>query len=135
MAIDAGAGATVVRVVEPADTARAMGSGDLDVLGTPRLLAWFEQATMAALAGRVEPDRTSVGSRADIVHARASAVGVSVRVRAELVHVDGRLLRFDVVAEQDSDGATAVVAHGQVTRVLVDRERFLRRLAGPGGSR
>ncbi len=46
-------------------------------------------------------------------------------MRCELVHVDGRLLRFDVRAE---DGAGVVVGHGQVTRVVVDRARFLARL-------
>lgn len=135
MAVETGAVATIARVVEAADTARSLGSGDLDVLGTPRLLAWCEEATVAALVGRLEPAQSTVGSRVELTHARASAVGVSVLVRAELVHVDGRLLRFDVVAEADSDGASAVVAHGQVTRVVVDRERFLGRLRGPGGTR
>jgi len=128
MSSDTGAAASVVRVVGPEDTALALGSGDLEVLATPRLLAWCEQATLAALVGRLEPAQSSVGTRVELTHARASALGASLRVRADLVHQDGRLLRFDVVAEQDSDGASAVVAHGQVTRVLVDRERFLRRL-------
>ena len=35
-------------------------------------------------------------------------------MRADLVHRDGRLLRFDVVAEQESAGAVVVVARGQV---------------------
>ena len=126
--VDPGSTASIVRTVEPDDTARALGSGDLDVLGTPRLLAWCEQATVAALEGQLDPGQSTVGSRVEITHARASAVGASVRVNADLVHVDGRLLRFDVVAEQDADGASAVVAHGQVTRVVVDRERFLARL-------
>ena len=49
-------------------------------------------------------------------------------VRAELVGVDGRLLRFEVVAEH-SDGR--VVAHGRISRVVVDRLRFLRRSGAP----
>ncbi len=126
--VNPGATASIVRSVEPDDTARALGSGDLDVLGTPRLLAWCEQATVAALDGQLDPGQSTVWSRVEITHARASAVGTSVRVSADLVHVDGRLLRFDVVAEQDAGGASAVVAHGQVTRVVVDRERFLARL-------
>jgi predicted thioesterase len=63
-----------------------------------------------------------------IEHTRASPVGAGVTVRAELVHVDGRLLRFEVVAE-GADGR--VVGHGQVTRVVVDRGRFLGRLDQP----
>lgn len=110
------------------DTALALGSGDLDVLGTPRLLAWCEQATVAALAAELDDARTSVGTRAEIAHERASRVGATITVRADLVHVDGRLLRFDVVAEQDADGVSSVVGRGQITRVVVDRDRFLSRL-------
>lgn len=120
--------ATVVRRVGPDDTARALGSGDLDVLGTPRLLAWCEQATVEAAAAVLPDGRTTVGTRVELAHERASAVGTEVTVRAELVHEDGRLLRFEVVAEQDSAGARVVVASGQVTRVAVDPERFLARL-------
>jgi fluoroacetyl-CoA thioesterase len=107
------------------DTARSLGSGDLDVLGTPRLLAWCEQATVQALAGRLDEASSTVGTRVELAHLRASAIGTEVTVRADLVHVDGRLLRFDVVAE---DSAGAVLGHGQVTRVVVDRARFLARL-------
>ncbi|HEX6935201.1 MAG TPA: hotdog domain-containing protein [Actinomycetes bacterium] len=128
MALDRGARAVVVREVTPEDTARALGSGDLEVLGTPRLLAWCEQATVAAVADGLDEGRTSVGTRVEIAHERASTVGTTVTVTAELTHVDGRLLRFDVVAEQEADGAIAVVGRGTVTRVVVDRERFLRRL-------
>jgi predicted thioesterase len=110
------------------DTARALGSGDLEVLGTPRLIAWCEQATVAAVAHGLDDSRTTVGTRVEIAHERASRIGATVTVRAELAHVDGRLLRFDVVAEQDADGAQAVVGRGQVTRVVVDRDRFLSRL-------
>ena len=120
--------AEVVRRAAPEDTARALGSGDLEVLGTPRLLAWCEQATVVVAAAVLPSGRTSVGTRVELVHERASAVGTEVTVRAELVHVDGRLLRFDVVAEQDVAGARAVVARATVTRVAVDPERFLARL-------
>jgi fluoroacetyl-CoA thioesterase len=113
-----------VHVVSAYDTARALGSGDLEVLGTPRLLAWCEAATVAALAGALAVGETSVGTRVELVHQRASAVGAPVEVRADLVHVDGRLLRFDVAAESDG----VLLAHGTVTRVVVDAERFLGRL-------
>ena len=114
-----------MHVVSAGDTARALGSGDLEVLATPRLLAWCEAATVAALDGALAAGETSVGTRVELVHQRGTTVGGSVEVRADLVHVDGRLLRFDVVAEDD-DGT--VLGHGQVTRVVVDRARFLARL-------
>ena len=108
------------------DTAVALGSGSLPVLATPRLLAWAEAATCAALEPELPPGRTSVGSRVHLEHRAASAVGEEVTVRAELQHRDGRLVRFEVVAE-DSRGT--VVGHAEVTRVVVDVDRFLARLA------
>jgi predicted thioesterase len=111
------------------DTATALGSGDVPVLATPRLLAWMEAATVAALADGLTPDETSVGTRVGLEHRGASPVGAVVSVTADLVHVDGRLLRFSVVAE-DGSGVAGV---GEVTRVVVDRARFLSRLGGPSG--
>lgn len=128
MTVQPGAHAVVSHRVSLEDTALALGSGDLEVLGTPRLIAWCEQAAVAAIGPDLDPARTSVGTRVDIAHERASAVGTDIAVRADLVHVDGRLLRFEVIAEQESAGATVAIARGQITRVVVDRERFMARL-------
>jgi predicted thioesterase len=57
-------------------------------------------------------------------HLAASPVGATLEVTATVVYVDGRLVRFEVVAED-----TGPVAHGEVTRVVVDRDRFLARLS------
>jgi fluoroacetyl-CoA thioesterase len=122
--IDVGQSATLAWRVTDADTADALGSGDLPVLATPRLLAWCEAATCEAIEGSLRDDRTTVGSRVSLVHERPSPVDAQVVVRARVAHVDGRLIRFDVVAEH-ADGT--VVGHGEVTRVVVDRQRFLAR--------
>jgi predicted thioesterase len=124
--ISTGQQATVTHTVGEADTALAVGSGDLPVLGTPRLLAWAEEATCAALAAYLPAERSSVGTRVQLEHVGASPVGAEVRVSATVVYSDGRLVRFEVVAEQGPDGK--VVGHGEVTRVVVDRDRFLSRL-------
>jgi predicted thioesterase len=114
--------------VGTSDTARALGSGDLDVLGTPQLLAWCEAATCAAAEPLLPPGRTSVGTRVQLEHSAASAVGSVVDVTADLVHSDGRLLRFAVAASAD-DGR--LLATGEITRVVVDAERFLARVPTP----
>ncbi|MGH3508080.1 MAG: thioesterase family protein [Nocardioidaceae bacterium] len=117
-----------VHVVEAHDTAAALGSGDLAVLGTPRLVAWLEEATCDAVAEAVGPTQTTVGTRVAVEHLKASPVGAQISLTATIRHVDGRLVRFEVVAE-DADGV--LVGHGEITRVRVDRERFLARLSGP----
>ncbi len=117
--------ATLTFTVTDDDTAAALGSGDLAVLGTPRLLAWCEAATCAALAPELGDGATSVGTRVSLEHLAASAVGQEVEVTASRTHVDGRLHKFTVAARH-TDGK--VVGSGEVTRVVVDEERFLSRL-------
>jgi fluoroacetyl-CoA thioesterase len=119
--------ATLPFTVTDGDTAAAIGSGDLPVLGTPRLLAWCEAATCAAIADELGLDSTSVGTRISLEHLAASVVGEDVRVTATVTHRDGRLLRFEVVAIDSRD---QTVGHGEVTRVVVDRDRFMGRLQG-----
>lgn len=116
-------------VVTPDDTALAVGSGDVRVLGTPRLIAWLEAATMAACAGGLTEDQTSVGTRVDVEHLLASPVGASVSVTADVVHRDGRLLRCEVAAHHDVGQGPVLIGHGHITRVVVQRDRFVARSA------
>ena len=119
-------GAVLTFTVTDDDTAAALGSGSLPVLGTPRLLAWCEAATCAALAPLLGDGETSVGTRVELEHTRGSRVGAVVEVTASPVFRDGRLHRFSVAARQVDDAR--VVATGEVTRVVVEGERFLGRL-------
>ncbi|MGD9959500.1 thioesterase family protein [Nocardioides sp.] len=117
--------ATQTFTVTDADTAIAVGSGSLPVLGTPRLLAWCEAVTCAAIEPTVPSGGTSVGTRIALEHLVASPVGAVVTVSASEVYVDGRLVRFTVSARH-ADGK--LVGSGEVTRVVVDVEKFLARL-------
>jgi fluoroacetyl-CoA thioesterase len=129
--MDKGLTATLDRTVTGDDTAAAVGSGDLPVLGTPRLLAWCEAATCAAVAGSLTDGQTSVGSRVSFEHLAASPVGQRLSVKATLGYVDGRLLRFEVVASHTDDDK--VVGHGEITRVVVNRDRFMSRVGPAAG--
>jgi predicted thioesterase len=122
--------ATLTFTVGEADTAEALGSGSLPVLATPRLLAWCEAATCAAIGPALGEGATSVGTRVSLEHLAASPVGAVVEVTATAAYVDGRLHRFTVAArEGEADGSAGrVLAGGEVTRVVVDAERFLARL-------
>ena len=122
--------ATLSFTVTDDDTAVAVGSGSLPVLGTPRLLAWCEAATCAAIEDDLGTGETSVGTRVDLEHLAATPVGGTVEVTARVVHTDGRLRRFAVAARNvGADGRPGKLAgSGEVTRVVVDAERFLGRL-------
>jgi fluoroacetyl-CoA thioesterase len=118
--------AALAFTVGAAQTAAAVGSGSLPVLGTPYLLAWCEAATCAALEPALAAGETSVGTRVELEHTRASGVGTALEVTATPIYRDGRLHRFSVLA-READGGR-VVGTGEVTRVVVDAERFLARL-------
>ena len=118
--------ATLTFTVTDADTAIAVGSGSLPVLGTPRLLAWCEAATCAASEVDLPEGGTSVGTRISLEHLAASPVGAVLEVTATTAYVDGRLHRFTVSARQVDRGR--VVGAGEVTRVIVDAERFMSRV-------
>ncbi|MFC6343706.1 thioesterase family protein, partial [Nocardioides hankookensis] len=86
-------------------------------------------ATCAAIEPSLPAGSTSVGTRVELEHVGASAVGQRVEVTASSTYVDGRLHRFTVAARNvGDDGGGKVVATGEVTRVVVDVERFLSRL-------
>lgn len=114
-------------VVGDDDTAVALSSGDLPVLGTPRLAALMEQAACAALLGRLSETDTTVGVHLDLQHLAASRLGAKVRATAIVTAVDGRRIRFDIVADEDRDGTAYHVGTAAHERVVVDRERFLGR--------
>lgn len=116
--------ATLSFTVTQADTATAVGSGDLPVLGTPRLLAWCEAATCAALADLPE-GRTSVGTSVELDHLAPNAVGDTVEVEAVVTSQTERTVQFAVEARY----GTNVVGRGTVTRAVVDAHRFMIRLA------
>src|ERR1700761_2661932 len=123
----AGRRAGITMVVGMEDTAAALGSGDVPVLGTPRLLALAAAATDRAAAGVLAPGQTSVGTSVRLEHTAASPVGMRVTVTAELTAVDGRRLTFAVEAV-DAHGTVAGL--GTIERVVVDRAGFVARLPG-----
>lgn len=106
------------------ETAEALGSGDVPVLGTPALLALAESACVEAIEDDLPEGETSVGTWAEIEHVRATPVGRTVCAHATLIGHHGRRLEFKVTVEQDGE-PVAKISH---RRVLVNRERFLQKL-------
>jgi fluoroacetyl-CoA thioesterase len=119
--VDIGLTGSVVHVVSQQDTALALRSGDVPVLGTPRVVALVEEASVAAVREALREGETTVGTHVDVEHVRASAVGATVEARATLESVEGRRLEFAVAV---SEGGREV-ARGRVVRAVLDREKFL----------
>lgn len=121
MGLQSGLAASLDLTVSDADTAEALGSGDVPVLGTPRIVALVEEACCRATDGHLAPGQTTVGMRVELAHLLPITVGRTVKAEATLERVDGRRLTFTVSVNADQ----GLVAAGKVTRVIVDREQFL----------
>jgi fluoroacetyl-CoA thioesterase len=102
-----------------------VGSGSLRVLATPWMIAFMERVCQKLLAEHLPQGFTSVGARVDVQHLAPSPVGMVVKIRGEVVSVEGSKVNFQVEAwdEQEQIGA------GQHLRVVIDEARFLRRVA------
>ena len=105
------------------NTAKAVGSGSLDVYATPMMAALMERAACECLADCSEPGQTSVGTEIKLSHTAASPLGVVVTATATIEAVSGRKVEFAVTA---SDGA-GEIGNGKHTRVIVDAERFMKK--------
>lgn len=119
-----GASCTSRLVVRAEDTAQCMGSGDLPVLATPRLVALMENAAMNAVARKLDPALTTVGGEMRVRHLAPSPIGSSVEATALVVDIQGRKLTFHVTAHEGGK----LIGEGEHTRFVVDREKFLAKL-------
>lgn len=110
--------------VTSANTAVALGSGDLEVFATPALVALMENAAMKAVQAELPESSTTVGAFIETTHVKPSAVGEEVSATAVLETVEGRKLSFRITAA-DTKGTVGEATH---IRYVVDRERFMSKL-------
>ncbi len=115
---------TVRTVVDESNVAVAVGSGDLEFFATPAMIALMERAATGAVAAALPEGSTTVGTRVDVVHSRATGMGDEVSATAVLHGIDGRRLIFRVTAS-DSKG---LIGEGTHERAIVDRHRFINKL-------
>ena len=112
------------RKVEKSGLASVMKSGSLEVLATPQMIAWMEEA--ACLCLDLEEGSTSVGTRMNVEHLKASPLGADIRIVANIVKQEGRKVSFEVEAYQDD----ALIGKGVHERFIVQAEKFVNKTYG-----
>ena len=110
--------------VTSANSAKTMGSGDMDVFAPPSMVALMENAAMMAVASALPEGSATVGTQINTSHIKASPIGATITASAQLTEVEGRKLTFAVKAWDEK----GVIGEGVHTRFVVDRERFLSKL-------
>jgi predicted thioesterase len=118
-----GLSAAIQHQVNEASTARKLGSGTVDVLGTPELVRLMEAAAVTALDGHLPPAFTTVGVAINVKHIAPTPVGLHVEARAALTDVQGRRLKFQVIAHDDVEEVGQAIHE----RILVEVDNFVAR--------
>lgn len=116
---------TLEMVVAFDDTAAKYGSGDLEVLATPALVAFMENAALNLAAPYLSESESTVGTEISVKHLKATATGKKVTCKAVLEEIDGNKLNFKIEAYEDKE----MIGVGKHTRYIIDVDRFMRKLA------
>lgn len=111
--------------VSESDTAKAVKSGELEVLATPVLAAAMEAAAVDAVAGYLSDNETTVGSLLELKHTSPSVVGANISAKAEVTKIDGRKIVYEIQASDDS-GVIGTAIH---ERYIVDKNKFMEKAA------
>ena len=125
MPLRAGMAHDVRYVVGPGTLASDMGNPGMDVLGTPTIFLWVEDAANRLILPHLEEGQATVGASVTLRHLAATPAGMAVRARATLSQVEGRRLRFAVSFFDERE----LIAEADHERVIVDLKRFLDRVA------
>ena len=107
-------------MVTPDKTAKAMGSGALDVFATPCMIALMENTAFESVQAELEEGCGTVGTALNGKHVGATLVGMKVTCDTELIKVAGRALTFLVKAYD----ACGLIGEGEHERFIISEEKF-----------
>ena len=112
------------RVVTENDTAAKAASGSVEVLATPVMIAWMEEASLRLAQKELEEGFTTVGTEVNIKHLKGTLVGKTVKILSTLKEIDRKRLVFDVEVIEDG----VAVGTGSHTRFIIDTAKFYEKL-------
>jgi len=121
MAVEKGLMKEVEHTVTGKDTAACFANPGVEVLATPVMVAWLEEAAVKAVEPYLEEGQATVGTTIRMKHLAATPVGMKVRAIARLKEVEGRRLHFEVEAYDEKEK----VAEGEHERFIISLARFL----------
>jgi len=114
---------TVVTTRE--DSARRFYPNLPDVFGTPCLGGLMERVSAELIDEHLNPGEQSVGISMNLKHSAATPIGMGVRVRTEVVAVEGRKLTFKLEAFDDMEK----IGEATHERFIIVADKFNARVA------
>lgn len=107
-------------VVAEENSAKALGSGTLEVFGTPAMIALMEKTALKSVEPYLEEGAGTVGTLLNVTHDAPTPYGMTVWCESELVEIDRRRLVFEVAA-YDAKGR---IGGGRHERFIIDGAKF-----------
>jgi predicted thioesterase len=101
-----------------------IGSGSSRVLATPWMIAFMERVSHRLLTCCLPEGYSSVGTHLDVHHLAATPIGATIRVKAEVLSLDGNHVYFSIEAWDEQEK----IGEGKHERVIIDEARFLKRV-------
>lgn len=114
-------------VVGSNDTAKEIGSGDLEVLATPVMITMVENTAKEYLHKQLAPEETSVGTLIEARHLRPSVVGAQMTIKVKVASQEKTKINFSFEVFDNEQ----VVATGIHQRAVILTDVFLEKLAHP----
>ncbi len=111
-------------VVREEHTAKHIGSGTVEVLSTPSMIAFMEQASLQCVQKYLPNGYTTVGTRIDVKHLKPAPKGAKVTIKTVLVERTNRKLVFHVTAKWNN----IVIGEGYHERYIIDEAKFMEKL-------
>lgn len=118
----------VETVVDNSNTAKFVGSGELEVFATPNMIALMEQAAQASVAPHLEEGQGTVGTSLNVTHDAATPIGMKVWAESELIEIDRRRLVFDIKAYDEC----GLIGQGRHERFIINNEKFIAKANAKG---
>jgi len=114
---------------KPEHSAKHLGSGNVNVLSTPSLILFMEEACRIFADSMLNENQTTVGIHVDIYHVKACPVGDSVKVKAKVLRIDKRKIAFWVEAWRKNE----LIGYGLHERYIINKEAFMSKLEAVKG--
>ena len=111
-------------LIKSEHAAKHVGSGEVEALSTPAMIAFMEKTARQTVQSRLPEGDITVGTKVDIRHLGPVPIGEKLKVTAQLVEINKTTLTFKVKAEWRNE----VIGIGQHKRVIVNKEKFLQKL-------
>lgn len=108
--------------VQDKDSARSLGSGGLDVFGTPAMIALMENTALDMVRPSLPEGSDTVGIEINVKHMKASPIGAIIDCTATITAIDGRKITYTIEAKDASGDTIGTATHD---RFVVDMEKFM----------